>query len=187
MRIVVALLILLAAVSGARATTVHIVAFGDSATYGYLVPRGQDYPAQLQAALRAKGYDVEVSNQGITGDTTAGALKRFDAAIGPDTKIAIVEFGVNDLRHGVSGKALRANLNEIVRTLRKRGIDVLIVGLGQLDLSDVARANAAPYAQWNLPPHKYRARDGLHFNGEGYAIVVKQMLPAVETLLKQVQ
>ncbi len=102
----------------------------------------------MQAALRAKGYDVAISNAGINGDTTAGALKRFDAAIGPDTKIAIVEFGINDLRHGVSGKALRANLSEIVRTLRKRGIEVLIVGLGQLDLSDVAKANGAPYAQW---------------------------------------
>ena len=109
MRIVMALLIFLTAITSAGAATVHIVAFGDSATYGYLVPRGQDYPTQLQAALRAKGHDVEVSNQGITGDTTAGALKRFDAAIGPDTKIAIVEFGINDLRHSVSGKALRAN------------------------------------------------------------------------------
>jgi acyl-CoA thioesterase I len=149
----VALLTLLAAVTGAAAATVHIIAFGDSATYGYLVPRGKDYPAQLQAALRAKGYDVEVSNQGITGDTTSGALKRFDTAIGPDTKIAIVEFGINDLRRGVSGKALRANLTEIVQTLRKRGIEVLIVGLGQPDLSDVAKANGLAYAQWNLPPH----------------------------------
>ncbi len=151
------------------------------------MPRGQDCPAQLQAALHGKGYDVAVSNQGITGNTTAGALKRFDSAIGPDTRIAVLEFGVNDLRHGVSGKTLRANLTEIVRTLRKRGIEVLIVGLGQLDLFDVAKANGAPYAQWNLPPHKYRARDGLHFNGESYVIVVKQMLPTVETLLKPVK
>ena len=73
-----------------------------------------------------------------------------------------------------------------MRTLRKRGIDVLIVGLGQLDLSDVAKANGVAYAQWNLQPHKYRARDGLHYNGEGYAVVVRQMLPTVESLIARV-
>ncbi len=80
---------------------------------------------------------------------------------------------------------MRANLNEIVRSLRKRGIAVLVIGLGSLDLSDVARANDVPYAQWKLPPGKYRARDHAHFNAEGYSIVIARMLPQVEELLKR--
>jgi acyl-CoA thioesterase I len=175
---------LLAAGAVARAEPMRIVAFGDSATAGYLVPRDHAYPAQLERALCAKGYDVVVTNAGISGDTTAGALRRFDEAVAPGTKITIVEFGTNDLRLRVPAAKMRANLNEIVRTLRARHIAVLLVGLGNLDLSNVARANNVPYAQWTLPPGKYRARDGAHFNAEGYAIVVARMLPQVETLLK---
>jgi len=174
---------LLVALNVAQARPLHIVAFGDSATSGWLLPQSQAYPAQLQALLRKKGYDVVVTNAGVPGDTTAGALRRFDAAIAPGTDIALVEFGTNDLRMHVPPQRLRANLNEIVRSLRKRGIAVLLIGLGSLNLSDVARANSVPYAQWKLPPGKYRARDHAHFNAEGYAIAITRMLPQVEELI----
>jgi acyl-CoA thioesterase-1 len=178
--------LVLLSLNAAAARPIHIVAFGDSATSGWLVPHKDAYPAQLQALLRKRGYDVTVDNAGVAGDTTAGALRRFDAAIAPRTDIAIVEFGTNDLRLRVPAKTMRANLNKIVRSLRKRGIAVLIVGLGSLDLADVARANRVLYAQWNLPAGQYRARDHAHYNAEGYAIVVTRMLPQVETLMKRV-
>ena len=184
---VVALLILLATPLPASARTIHIVAFGDSATGGWLVAKKDAYPAQLEATLRAKGYDVRVRNAGISGDTTAGALKRLDQAIDPDTDIAIVEFGTNDLRLHRPMSAVRASLTEIIRTLRKRAIQVLLAGLGSLDLSAVAKENGVTYAQWKLPPGKYRARDGQHFNAQGYAIVVARMLPAIEAMMKRVR
>ena len=185
LRFLLTLFVALLASAAAQARTVHIVAFGDSATEGWLVARDEAYPAQLQTLLRKKGYDVSVTNEGISGDTTAGALKRFDAAITPGTDIVVVEFGVNDLRQHVSPQRMRANLNEIVKALRKRGIDVLLIGLGSLDLSAVARANGVPYAQWKLPPGKYRARDHAHFNAEGYGILLAQTLPQIEELLQR--
>ncbi len=185
LRFLLTLFAVLLASGAAQARTVHIVAFGDSATEGWLVARDEAYPAQLQALLRKKGYDVVVANEGISGDTTAGALKRFDAAIAPGTDIVLVEFGVNDLRQHVSPERMRANVSEIVRTLRKRGIDVLLIGLGSLDLAAVARANGVPYAQWKLPPGKYRARDHAHFNAEGYGILLAQTLPQIEELLQR--
>ena len=169
--------------SAAQARTIHIVAFGDSATAGWLVRSSEAYPAQLQAQLRRKGYDVSVINAGVNGDTTASALARFDAAIAPGTDIALVEFGTNDLRQHVSRERMRANLTEIVQSLRARKIAVLLIGLGSLDLSDVAHDNNVPYAQWKLPPGKYRASDRSHFNAEGYSIVIARMLPQVEELL----
>jgi acyl-CoA thioesterase-1 len=186
-RLALAFAFLVVAISAAPAAAIRIVAFGDSATSGWLVPREQAYPAQLQIRLRAKGYDVTVKNAGVPGDTTAGALKRFDMAIDPDTAIAIVEFGTNDLRSGASMKTLRARLTELIRSLRARHIGVLVVGLGKLDLADVAVANDALYVQWELPRGKYRARDGAHFNAEGYSILVGQMLPQVETLIRRLQ
>lgn len=86
------------------------------------MPHKDAYPAQLQAALRKKGYAV--ANEGVNGDTIAGALKRFDNAIAPGTQIAIV-FGTNDLRLGASMPTVRARLAELIRSLRARGIKVL--------------------------------------------------------------
>jgi acyl-CoA thioesterase-1 len=174
---------LLLASRPAFASTIHIVCFGDSATAGYLIARKDAYPAQLQEALRKKGHDIAVANEGVNGDTTASALRRFDAAIAPGTDIAIVELGTNDLRRYVAPARLRANLRAIVKTLRARNIEVLLVGLGSLNLSDVARAENVPYVQWYLPPGKFRARDRAHFNAQGYALMVAKMLPQVEALI----
>jgi acyl-CoA thioesterase-1 len=175
------------ALNPAQAAPVRIAAFGDSATRGYLVPRKDAYPAQLQRALRARGHDVAVDNQGVNGDTTRGALRRFDEAIAPGTDIAIVEFGTNDRRRGVPMNTVRARLAEIVRSLRARHVQVMLVGLGRLDFSALAKAQGAAYAQFRLPPGQYRARDGAHFNAQGYAILVRRMLPAVEALIARVR
>jgi len=96
LRFLLTLFAILAAAAAVKARTIHIVAFGDSATAGWLVPHEQAYPAQLQALLRKKGYDVTVANEGVNGDTTAGALMRFEAAIAPGTDIVLVELGTND-------------------------------------------------------------------------------------------
>lgn len=174
-------------VFAAQAAPLKIVALGDSATAGWLVARTDAYPAELQRQLRAKGHDVTVKNAGISGDTSAGALHRLDLAVDPDTKIVLVEVGTNDLRLHIPAAKMRANVTEIVRVLQKRRIAVLLIGLGSLDLSGIARAAHVPYAQFRLPPGKYRARDHAHFNAEGYRIVVTRMLPQVEALLAQIK
>jgi acyl-CoA thioesterase-1 len=182
-----ATLLLLLTATAAIATPVKIVALGDSATAGWLVAKKDAYPAELERQLRAKGHQVEIRNAGVSGDTSAGALKRLDIAVDPDTDIVLVEVGTNDLRLHVPAVKMRANIAEIVRTLQKRRIAVLLIGLGPLHLSAVARANNVPYAQFKLPPGKYRARDGAHFNAEGYRIVVARMLPQVEALIAAVR
>jgi acyl-CoA thioesterase-1 len=182
-----AALLLLLTATAATAAPVKIVALGDSATAGWLVAKKDAYPAELKRQLRAKGHQVEIRNAGVSGDTSAGALKRLDIAVDPDTDIVLVEVGTNDLRLHVPAVKMRANIAEIVRTLQKRRIAVLLIGLGPLDLSGVARANNVPYAQFKLPPGKYRARDGAHFNAEGYRIVVARMLPQVEALIAAVR
>ena len=182
-----AALLALSLATTAAAAPVKIVALGDSATAGWLVAKKDAYPAELERQLRAKGHQVEIRNAGVSGDTSAGALKRLDLAVDPDTDIVLVEVGTNDLRLHVPAVKMRANIAEIVRTLQKRRIAVLLIGLGPLDLSGVARANNVPYAQFKLSPGKYRARDGAHFNAEGYRIVVARMLPQVEALIAAVR
>ncbi len=169
----------------AAARPIRIVAFGDSLTSGWLVPHKDAWPAQLQAALRAKRYDVTVKNAGIPGDTARNALRRFDQAIDPGTDICIVEFGLNDRHRGAPLKTVRARVTALVRALRARGIAVLVLGLGGLKFADLATAEGARALDFTLPPHKYRARDGAHFNAQGYAILVKRLLPQVKTLMRR--
>jgi acyl-CoA thioesterase-1 len=171
----------------AFAAPVKIVALGDSATAGWLVARKDAYPAELERQLRAKGYDVTVKNAGISGDTSAGALHRLDLAVDPDTTMVLVEIGTNDLRLHIPAAKMRANVAEIVHALQRRHVAVLLIGLGSLDLSGIARAAHVPYAQFKLPPGQYRARDHAHFNAEGYRIVVARMLPQVEALIAQIK
>ncbi len=184
---IAALALLLAASLPALARPVHIVAFGDSLTYGWLLPRTQAYPAQLQAALRRKGYDVVVKNAGIGGDTARHALKRFDSAIDPDTDICIVEFGLNDRSEGASLKTVRTRVTALVRALKARRIAVLVLGLGGLKFADLAKAQDVVSVDFTLPPHKYRARDGAHYNARGYAMLVEHLLPPVEALIERVR
>jgi acyl-CoA thioesterase-1 len=171
----------------AQARPVHIVAYGDSMTAGWLVARKEAYPAQLQAALRKKGHDVVVDNAGINGGTFTDALLHFDEAIAPDTDIALVEFGTNDLRAHASTKTVRARLSEVISALRDRKIEVLVIGFKNLNLGDVARAENVAYAEWNLPPGQYRARDHAHYNAQGYAIVIERMLPQIEALIARLK
>ena len=171
----------------AQSRPIAIVAFGDSATSGYLIKRDDAYPAQLRRVLRAKGYDVVVRNAGVAGDTTQGALKRLDIAIDPGTAICIVEFGVNDLRTRVPRAVMEKRLGTIIETLNRRHIEVLVIGYGGVDLSHVAVRHHALYVPWKVAPGRHRARDGAHYNAEGYRIVVGQMLPAVETLIRRVR
>ena len=137
------LLVLLGLLAGWAASVraqapIAIVAFGDSWTEGRYVDRGGVYPAQLEAALRDKGYAVTVQNAGVDGDRSDNAVARRDLSVPPGTKIALVEFGLNDARAmghlpPVDPAAIKANLDAVVRGLQARGVEVLLIGARGLD------------------------------------------------------
>src|SRR2546425_6770392 len=106
-----------------------IVAFGDSLTAGLGVPAEQSYPALLAARLLAEGYPYRVVNAGVSGDTTAGGLRRVDWALRAHPDVVIVALGANDGLRGQSPQAIRANLEEIVARLQAAGARVLLVGM----------------------------------------------------------
>jgi acyl-CoA thioesterase-1 len=177
----------------AQAEPVQIVAFGDSNTAGFRVLEKNAYPAQLERALRAKGHDVRVLNSGVSGNTSSMGLARIEKAVPPGTQIAIVYFGRNDLRWGVEPAKFRANIEAIVKRLRARGIEVLLIGLRTFSLADIAAANGALYY-----PDFFAAvsRDGekdpkytlvfdpiQHLNAAGYEVVVSHLAPVVEGML----
>jgi len=106
-----------------------VVALGDSLTAGLGVTADEAFPARLQARLRAEGYDYRVVNAGVSGDTTAGGLRRVDWALRAHPDVVIVALGANDGLRAQSPQAIRANLEEIVARLQAARARVLLVGM----------------------------------------------------------
>ena len=106
-----------------------VVAFGDSLTAGYGLSSDESYPALLEQRLRQDGYDYEVVNAGVSGDTSAGGLRRIDWALEGDVKILILELGANDILRGQSIKLMKDNLSQIIEKAKARNVQVLLCGI----------------------------------------------------------
>ncbi|MGH6891193.1 MAG: GDSL-type esterase/lipase family protein, partial [Dongiaceae bacterium] len=121
-----AMLVFLAALSlmlaPVRAETLRLVALGDSLTAGLGVEPEDAFPVKLEAALRARGFDVAVENAGVSGDTAKGALMRLDWAVDADADAVIVELGANDALRGIDPDETHSSLAAIVAKLKQRGI-----------------------------------------------------------------
>jgi len=106
-----------------------IVALGDSLTAGYGLSLHESYPALLQEQLKRDGYEYEVVNAGVSGDTTAGGLRRLDWALAGDVRFVILELGANDILRGLPTSEMRNNLAQIIQRSRARGAQVLLAGM----------------------------------------------------------
>jgi acyl-CoA thioesterase-1 len=158
--LLVAVALLTIAASLATATAAQIVAFGASNTAGYGVGSDQAWPARLEAMLRAKGYQVTVSNAGISGDTTMGMLQRLDAAVPDGTELVILAiFPYNDADKGVRATEHEANIQKILGRLGARGIKTM---------------SAIPYVS-GLPTQA----DGIHLTAQAHATLAARLLPQV--------
>jgi acyl-CoA thioesterase I len=110
----------------------RILAFGDSLFAGYGLGSGESYPDRLQSALRARGVNADVTNAGVSGDTTAAGLQRLAFTLDAQSAkpdLFILELGGNDLLRGLSPDETRANLAAMLAELKKRGIPVLLMGM----------------------------------------------------------
>ncbi len=109
-----------------------IVAFGDSLTSGHKLPQKDAYPAVIQKKLDAAGLPFTIVNQGISGDTTTGALRRLDRALAVKPQILIVELGVNDGLRGIPVSQVRANLEKILTAAQEQHAQVLLCAMEAL-------------------------------------------------------
>jgi acyl-CoA thioesterase-1 len=122
----------LAAVSSAHADAPRIVILGDSLTSGYGIEQASAYPAVLQQRIDEDGYHYQVINAGVSGDTTARAMRRYRQALDGDVRILIVALGANDGLRGVAVERLTSNLSTIIEEAQHRGIAVLLIGMDAL-------------------------------------------------------
>jgi acyl-CoA thioesterase-1 len=179
---------------------VRILAFGDSLTAGWGVVPPSSVPACLETALREKGIAVTFINAGIPGDTTAGAIKRFEAALACDPDMVILELGANDNLQAIPTDRTAANLDAMLQVLSQRNIPTLLAGICLLrDLGAEYNAGfqalfeelATLYEAVFYPDYlagvagnpEYLQRDGLHPNLRGTQEIARRLLPVVTDML----
>jgi acyl-CoA thioesterase I len=113
----------------AQARPYTIVALGDSLTAGFGIRRSQAFPARLDARLKAAGYPVRIVNAGLSGDTSVGALARFDFSVPQGTNGLMLSIGANDMLQGMNPAAAKANIEAIIVRAKARGIRVALLGM----------------------------------------------------------
>jgi acyl-CoA thioesterase-1 len=185
---------------GAAGKPLNLVALGDSLTAGYGLPAQDAFPAKLQAALKAKGYDVTVLNAGVSGDTAAGGRDRLDWSVPEDADAVIVELGANDALRGLDPSLTEKALQTILDRLAAKRLPVLLAGMfapRNMGSDYTAKFDAIyPALAANHPvvfypfflegvaadPHLNQG-DGMHPSAAGVDVMVQQILPKVEELL----
>jgi acyl-CoA thioesterase I len=153
------LALLVTAVGPSWAAPVNIVAIGASSTAGKRVGLQQAYPAQLEAMLRSKGYDVNIQNEGVSGATSASMVGWADS-VPSDTRLVLLQIAYNnDSKHGITAAQTAANRNTIVEHLRARHIGVILVD--------------------RHVSSDQLAMDGRHPNADGQQTIAARLLPQV--------
>lgn len=183
----------------------NILAFGDSLFAGYNVDPKDSYPSKLQNALRAKGINAQVSNAGVSGDTSAAGLQRFEFTLNgqdqtPD--LLILQLGGNDLLRQISPDQTRANLAAMIGAAQQRGMDVLLMGMRappnygreyQAEFDSIYSDLAAEYGTGLIPfwvePVAARPdliqQDRIHPTADGIEVLVEATLDKVAAAIPE--
>ena len=177
-----------------------ILAFGNSLTAGFGVPDDESYPSKLQNILIQNGYPHKVVNGGVSGDTTAGGVRRIKWLMKHAPEIVILELGANDGLRGLSLREMESNLERIINICEEGGARVLLTGIkvppnyGEeytIEFEKVFFRLAKKYNLSLVPfflegvagVRKYTQSDGIHPLGSGYSIVVQTIWKYLEPLM----
>src|SRR5512147_1105332 len=175
----------------------RIVAFGDSLTAGLGVSAEESYPAQLQRRLDGAGLRYRVVNAGVSGDTTAGGLRRVTWVLNSKPRIVVLELGANDGLRGLSLRETRGNLERIIRQFQAASVTVVLAGMKlppnygpeyTAGFETIYRSLAEKYRLTLIPffldgvagSASLNQADGIHPTGEGYQIVADRVLKVVK-------
>lgn len=180
----------------------RIVAFGDSLTAGLGVGADESYPAQLQRRLDSLGYHYRVINAGVSGDTTAGGLRRVPWILNNKPELVILELGANDGLRGLSVDQARNNLRQIISQLQEGGTTVVLAGM-KLPPNYGHEYTAQFEAMYRMLANEYELAlipfflegvggssslnqaDGIHPTKKGYEIIVDHILKVLTPVLNE--
>ena len=181
----------------------RVVILGDSLTAGLGLAPEDAYPARLQARVDAARWPIEIVAMGVSGDTTAGGLRRLDWALDGDVRVLLVALGGNDALRGLPVEQMRDNLARIIDRALERGIRVVLAGMeappnfGAAYTSNfrevfrnLAESRDVAFVPFLLEgvaavPELNQA-DGIHPNEAGAARVAEHLWPSLEPVLEAV-
>ncbi|MEK9280433.1 MULTISPECIES: arylesterase [unclassified Bradyrhizobium] len=182
------------------AKPIRLVVLGDSLSAGLGLPGQEAFPARLQKALQDKGVAVDMTNAGVSGDTSSGGRDRLDWSVPDGTEGVIVELGANDALRGIDPDLTRAALSDIVARLKARKIAVMLCGMlapPNYGADYAARFNSIYpdlAKKFDVPLYpffldgvaadaKLNQADGIHPTAAGVDIIVNNIMPTMEAFL----
>ncbi len=172
-------------------------------TAGFGLTEDESYPYLLQKRLEADGFDYEVVNAGVSGDTSLGGLERVDWVLGQDNiKILILELGANDLLQGVPVSDMKLNLEKIIKKAKAKSVEVLLCGMlapdtmgreYQRDFMNAFPDLASKYKLKFVPfllegvalNPKLNQKDGIHPNPDGTKIMTTNVYSTLREMLEK--
>lgn len=180
----------------------RIVFLGDSLTAGLGLPADQSFPSLIGKKLKERGLDYEVVNAGVSGDTSAGGVRRLDWSLDGDVRVLVVALGGNDGLRGLPPGDLKKNLAAILDRAREKKIAVILAGMEAPpnNGADYTREFRAVYEQLAA---EYKVRlipfllqgvagdaslnqpDGIHPNTRGAEIVAELVWKELEPALRR--
>ena len=177
-----------------------IVAFGDSLTAGFGLSEDQAFTTLLQHKLDEKGLRYRVVNAGVSGDTSAGGVRRIDWSLDGAVKFLILELGGNDGLRGLPVAEMKKNLAEIIERAQARGVTVILAGMeappnlgdeytrefrqAYRDLAKKYKLTLIPFVLDGVGGRaEYNQPDGIHPNAAGEKIMTENVWQALEPLL----
>ena len=182
---------------------VKMVVLGDSLSAGLGLSATSAFPVRLQKALNDKGIKVDMTNAGVSGDTSSGGRDRLDWSVPEGTEAVIVELGANDALRGIDPDLARTALTDIVQQLKARKIAVMLCGMlapPNYGADYAARFNSIYpdlAKQFDVPLYpffldgvaadaKLNQADGIHPTAVGVDIIVGNIMPTVEAFLRNI-
>lgn len=181
----------------------RIVILGDSITAGYGLDREEAYPALLQKKAEEAGLAYEVVNAGVSGDTTAGGLRRVDWALGQKgADVLLIALGGNDGLRGISPEQTEKNLTGIVEKARAKsaGMKIVIAGMQMPDnmgpeyvtafratfakVSEAEKTGSIPFLLEGVGgDEKLNQADRIHPTAEGQKVIADHVWAVLKGLL----
>lgn len=180
-----------------------IIAFGDSLTAGFGLAENESYPYLLQERLRADGFNYEVVNAGVSGDTSLGGLERADWVLEQENvEIVILELGANDLLRGMPVDRMKQNLAKIIEKAKAKNVKVLLCGMlapptmgsdyqrnyteAFPDLADEYKVEYLPFLLEGVAlKRELNQADGIHPNAAGTKIMTENIYVKLRPMLSK--
>lgn len=185
----------------ADAPTVLFV--GTSLTAGFGLATDEAYPALVQAKIDSAGLPHRVVNAGVSGETSAGALRRIDWLLRRPFDVLVLETGANDMLRGTDLDSTRANIQEIIDRVRaeRPGVEIVLAGLRAPPnlgaeyteefrslYPELAEANGValvPRLLEDVGGHtELNQADGIHPNAQGQRILAENVWEVLEPVLR---